>query len=69
MRQILAKCWEQNTDTHNLFIDFQAAYDTVWRKQIRSEMHKIGPPQKKIDHCAKFQIMKNMLRLKLENIL
>jgi len=29
MRQILEKCWEQNVDTHYLFIDFQAAYDTM----------------------------------------
>jgi len=55
MRQILVKCWEQNTDVHNLFIDFQAAYDTVWGKEIRSEMPKLGPPpQKTIDHCAEF---------------
>ena len=32
---------------HNLFIDFQAADGTVWRKGIWSEMHKLGfpPPQ------------------------
>ena len=29
MRQILEKCWKQNIDVHNLFIDFQAAYDTM----------------------------------------
>ena len=45
MRQILVKCWEQNTDVQNLFIDFQAAYDTAWRKEIWSEMHKLGSPQ------------------------
>lgn len=45
MRQILAKCWKQNTDVQNLFIDFQAAYDTAWRKEIGSEMHKLSFPQ------------------------
>ena len=29
MRQILGKCREQNVDIHYLFIDLQAAYDTV----------------------------------------
>ena len=46
MRQILEKCWEQNTDVHHLFIDFQAAYDTVRRKKICSEMHKLGLTKK-----------------------
>ena len=26
---MLEKCWEQNVDMHYLFIDFQAAYDTM----------------------------------------
>ena len=29
-------------DIHNLFIDLQAAFDTVQRKEIWSEMHKLG---------------------------
>jgi hypothetical protein len=29
MIQILEKCWEQNTDALHLFIDFQAAHDTM----------------------------------------
>jgi hypothetical protein len=31
---------EQNVDVRNLFIDFEAAYDTIWRKEIWSEMQK-----------------------------
>ena len=56
MRQTLAKYSEQNIDVHNLFIDFQAAYNTVWRKETSSERHKLGPPTptQKIDHCAEF---------------
>jgi len=34
MRQILEKLWEQNVYVHILFIDFQAAYDTEWRKEM-----------------------------------
>ena len=41
--QILEK--EQNVDIHNVVIDFQAAYDTVWRKEIQSEMQKVGFPE------------------------
>jgi hypothetical protein len=35
-----------NIDVHYLFIDFQAAYDSVWRNEIWSEMHKLGFPPK-----------------------
>jgi hypothetical protein len=44
MRQILTKCWKQNIAVYILFIDFQTAYDTVWRKETRSERHKLAPP-------------------------
>jgi hypothetical protein len=40
--QTLYKCWEENADVHRLFIVFQAAYYTVRRKEIWSEMHKLG---------------------------
>ena len=44
--------WEQNilVDVHQLFINFSRACDTVWRKEIWSEMHTLGffPPQKKL---------------------
>jgi len=33
MRQILENCWEQNTEVLRIFIDLQAAYGTVWRKE------------------------------------
>jgi Reverse transcriptase (RNA-dependent DNA polymerase). len=42
MTQILKKIWEHNTEVRHLFTDFQAAYDTVWIKEIWSEMHKPG---------------------------
>jgi hypothetical protein len=33
-------------DVPHLFIDFQVRYDTVWRKEIWSEMYKLGFPKK-----------------------
>jgi hypothetical protein len=32
-------------DVPHLFIDFQAGYDTVWRKKKWSEMYKLGFPK------------------------
>jgi hypothetical protein len=46
MRQILGKCCEQNKEIHRIFIRFQTAYDTVWRKEIWSEVQKQGFPHK-----------------------
>ena len=39
------------TDVHNPFIDFQEAYDTIWRREIRSEIHNLGF-LKKWKNCA-----------------
>jgi hypothetical protein len=47
VKQILEKCWEQNIDVHNLLIAFETAHGTVWRKEIWSEMHKLGFPKRK----------------------
>ena len=51
MRQILEKCRQQNIDVHQLFIDFQAAYDTKWRKELWSEIHKLGFPKTLVKLC------------------
>jgi hypothetical protein len=45
MRQIFKKCREHNIDVHQLFIDFQAAFETKWRKEVWGEMHKLGFPK------------------------
>jgi len=42
----LEKCWEQNIDVHHPFIDFQASYGALWRKEIRNEILKLGFPKK-----------------------
>ena len=44
MRKTEDKFWEGNIDEFQLFIDFQAAYDTVWRKEIWSEIQNLGFP-------------------------
>ena len=57
---MLEKCWEQKTDVHQIFIDFQAAYNTVRRKEIWNEMHKLDHPlqKKKVKLC---RILNNVL--------
>jgi hypothetical protein len=49
-------CCEHYTNAHQPFTDFQAAYDTVWRKETWSEIHKLGPqiPLQKLN-CAEFE--------------
>jgi len=60
----LEKCWEQNTDIHQLFIDFQAACNTVRRKEIWNEMHKLdSPPLPKFKLC---RILNNILHIKVK---
>jgi hypothetical protein len=53
VRQILEECSVQYIDAHQLFINFSRACDTVWRKEMWSEMHTLGflppsPPPKEI---------------------
>jgi hypothetical protein len=51
---------------HNLFIDFQAAYDNVWRKETWSEIHKGGFPQNLVKLC---RILNNEIyaKIKIDN--
>jgi hypothetical protein len=51
IRQILGKCQEQNTETHCLFVDFKSAYDSIWKEEIWTVMHKQGFPKKIVDMC------------------
>ena len=41
-RQILEKARERNVKVHLHFIDFKAAFDTVWRKALWKMMRAIG---------------------------
>ena len=44
-------CCEHYTDVHHPFIDFQAAFDTVWRKETWSEMYTLGTPPPTFQLC------------------
>jgi sorting nexin-29 len=46
VRQILEKCGEHNKDTHHLFIDFRAAYDSIDRHRLYIAMGELNIPQK-----------------------
>jgi hypothetical protein len=46
MRKILEKFWEQYNRYTSSIVDFQAAYNTLWRKEVWSEIHKISFPRK-----------------------
>lgn len=42
IRQILEKCLEYNVETHYLFIDFRAAYDTIKREEMLIILKELG---------------------------
>ena len=48
LRQILDKFREFNLQTHHLFIDFKAAYDSVKRNELWQIMHEHGFPTRLI---------------------
>jgi hypothetical protein len=48
VRQILEKCSDHGKDTHQLFIDFKAAYDSIDRQSLYAAMEELSIPQKLI---------------------
>ena len=59
----MEKCWEKNIDVHPVFINFQAAYDSVWRKEMWSEMHKLGFSKTLVTLC---RILNNEIYAKVK---
>ncbi|XP_054086050.1 putative uncharacterized transposon-derived protein F52C9.6 isoform X2 [Zeugodacus cucurbitae] len=51
MRQILEKTRERRIDTHHLFIDFKAAFDSTKRSCLYAAMSEFGIPAKLIRLC------------------
>src|SRR6201996_4384548 len=45
----MEKCREFNVALHQLFVDFETAYDKVFRRKIWSAMAEFGIPKKLID--------------------
>ena len=46
IRQILKKNWEHNEAVHQLFIDFEKAYDSVRREALYNILIEFGIPKK-----------------------
>jgi len=48
VRQILETCGEHGKDTHHLFIDFKATYDSIDRHSLYATMEELNIPKKLI---------------------
>jgi hypothetical protein len=44
LKQILEKMQEQHMETHHIFVDFKAAYDSVDRAKLYDAMEELGIP-------------------------
>ena len=51
LRQILEKIQELQIDTHHLFIDFKAAYDSIYREELYRAMSSFGTTVKLFRLC------------------
>ena len=51
LRQILEKTQEKQIDTHHLFVDYKAAFDSTIRSHLYSTMSEFGIPAKLIRLC------------------
>ena len=51
LRQILKKTYENQIDTHHLFVDYKAAFDSPIRDRVYAVMAELGIPAKLIRLC------------------
>ena len=51
LRQILEKTQEKQIDTHHLFVDYKAAFDSTIREHLYAAMSEFGIPAKLIRLC------------------
>jgi sorting nexin-29 len=66
LRQILEKCSEYGKDTHPLFIDFKAAYDSIDRSSLYAAVEELNIPQKLIV-LVKATVNNTQCRVKIQN--
>ena len=66
LRQILEKTQEYNIDTHHMFVDFKAAYDSVIRQDLCEAMAELGIPEKLI-RMVKLTLRNTECRVKVQN--
>ena len=66
VRQILEKCGEHNKDTHHLFIDFKAAYDSIDRHCLYSAMGELNILQK-LTALVKATMNNTQCQVKIQN--
>jgi sorting nexin-29 len=66
VHQILEKCSEHGKDTHHLFIDTEAAYDSIERRHIYAAMEELNIPQK-LTALVKATMNNTQCRVKIQN--
>jgi hypothetical protein len=66
LRQILEKCYKFNIDTHNIFIDYSHAFDSVVRETIliSLQLNKISP---KLINFIKLTLGNTNAKVKVHN--
>ncbi|KAJ4438486.1 hypothetical protein ANN_14431 [Periplaneta americana] len=48
LRQIIEKTYEQNIETHHLFVDFSTVYDSINRAELYNAMVELNIPKKHV---------------------
>jgi sorting nexin-29 len=66
--QMLEKFSEYDKDTHHLFIDFKAAYDSIDRRSLYGAVEELNIPQKLIA-LVKATMNNTQCRVKIQNII
>jgi Reverse transcriptase (RNA-dependent DNA polymerase) len=66
IRQILEKCKEYNIETHHLFVDLEAAFDSVIRRKLWRVMEEFGIPNKLIS-LTKLTLIGANSRVRIRN--
>ena len=64
--QILEKCGEHGKDTHQLFIDFKAAYDSRDRRSLYAAMEELNIP-KNLIALVKATMNNSQCRVRIQN--